>query len=362
MRIGISLLNFKPGAVGGIETYIRKMIEFSGGLAGKDQIVFLVHRAGRKVVPPGVDVVELDWSQPRVDLERILEAVTPWRAHSVERLIRQSGIDVLLYTQQSMFPKRSPVPSVLLVADVQYLFSPQYYSRFDLWFRKKIYIRSLALCSKIISISSVTAGHLSQYCGVAPSKIEVIHHGYNSAFAAEGDRSILPDGPYLYYPAVTYPHKGHAVLFKSFAALKRTGQISHRLVLSGAPNNHWRILKDLIRKEGMEKDILHFGYVTYGQVRTLYDGADAVLFPSEFEGFGIPVLEAAHLKKKLICSTLPIFDELGVPPEWQIDYRDPAQLLRALKQDGPTRLLKESISWEESIRRNLDVLRQVGGQ
>jgi glycosyltransferase involved in cell wall biosynthesis len=360
MRIGISLLNFKPGAVGGIETYIRKMVELSGGLCGGDQVVFFVHSANRHVLPDGAEFAELPWSQVQVDAARILEAFTPWRARALERLVEESGVEVMLFTQQSMFPKVTRIPSALLVADVQYLFSPQYYSRFDLAFRKRAYIGSLSRCSRIISISGVTARHLTEHCGVPSRKIDVIHLGFDPGKAAEGDLSVVPDVPYLYYPAVTYPHKGHAVLFRSFAALKRTGRIPHKLVLSGATNRYWNVLQKIIREEGIETDVLHRGYVTYGQVRALYDGADAVLFPTEFEGFGMPALEAVFLKKKLICSALPIFDELGVPREWQIDFSDPEQLLNALNRPGPTRLLKEPICWDEVVRRNLDIVRRTG--
>jgi glycosyltransferase involved in cell wall biosynthesis len=361
MRIGISLLNFKPGCVGGIETYIQKMIGLSGELSGTDQVVFFVHRGNRQVVPEGAETVEVPWPQHLIDLCRILEACTPWRARSIERQIERSGVDVMLYTQQSMFPLHSSVPSVLLVADVQYLFSPQYYSWLDLRFRKSIYLRSLKRCSRVISISGVTAGHLTGSCGVPPEKIDVIHLGYDPSAAADSDASLVPDEPYLYYPAVSYPHKGHARLFKSFALLKRSGKLCQKLVLSGARNRYWKRLEQIIHSEGMDGEIVHLGYVTSGQVRALYECADAVLFPTEFEGFGMPALEAVYLQKKLVCSRLPIFDELGIPPEWQIDYADPEQLYKALQQEGPTRLLNEPIGWQESIRRNMELLRLTGG-
>ena len=160
MRIGVSLLSFRPGKVGGIETYIRKVVEHAPLLAGNDEIVFFVTRANRQVVADDLDVVVVDYPQPVLNAFRILEAFTPWRARSVERQIIASGVDVMLYTQQTMFPKQSIVPSVLLVADVQYLISPQYYSWFDRQFRKKTYLPSMIACSKISAISEFTAGHL----------------------------------------------------------------------------------------------------------------------------------------------------------------------------------------------------------
>ncbi len=357
MKIGISLLNFMPGKVGGIETYIRKLIQFAPGLAGKDEIVFFVHRDNRASLPADVAGVELPWGQRQVDAARILEAFTPWRARAVESLIADSGVDVMLFTQQSMFPLHCPVPSVLLVADVQYLISPHYYSWLDLRFRKRIYVGSMHACSKIIAISSVTATHLQELCDISPEKIVVIHLGFDQVRELGETVPRLPDGPYLYYPAATHRHKGHAQLFRTFAQLKGSGRIPHKLVLTGSRNAYWKILARVINDEGMQAEITHLGFVTYGQVETLYAGADAVLFPTEFEGFGIPVLEAMSRQKKIICSRLPIFEELGVPSGWQVDFACPEQLLQALVSRGFMQFNIRHFSWQETITESLGNLR-----
>jgi glycosyltransferase involved in cell wall biosynthesis len=360
MRIGISLLNFRQGAVGGIETYIRKLIEHAPSLAGTDEVIFFTHLDNQNVVPDSACKIVVKHPQRVIDLFRILESCTPWRARSIERLITHANVDVMLYTQQSMFPLHSTIPSALLVADVQYLFSPQYYSWLDLRFRKSIYLASLQQCTKIIAISGVTANHLTEHCHVSADKIEIIHLGYDPKESPVESSVTTPDFPYLYYPAVTYPHKGHAQLIRTFAQLKRSGKMEQKLIFSGIQSSYWRILKKMIQSEGLADDIIHLGYVPYTQVQALYKGADAVLFPTEFEGFGIPVLEAVQFQKRIICSELPIFDELGVPHKWQIDYSDPLQLLKALQQEGPTTLTKEPIRWRESIARNMNLLRMMG--
>jgi len=359
MKIGISLLNLRPGAVGGIETYMRKLVEHVPALADNDEVVFFVHRDNEHILSPEVNRRVLNCSQRTMDIFRALEAFTPWRAHEAERLIVVSGVDVMLYTQQSIFPKITQVPSLLLVADVQYLLSPEYYSRFDLAFRKKIYIPSLSHCSRIASISQFTADHLVALCGIASEKIEVIHLGYDP-IDISGLPAVPPvDFPYLYYPAVSYPHKGHAQLFKTFARLTRSGQLTQKLVLSGGRNEYWKILDKIIQDEAIQDNVVHLGYVSYDEVKALYTGADAVLFPTEFEGFGIPVLEAAQLQKKVICSQLPVFDELGVPKEWQIDYADPAQLLTALRKENFTILERRPQIWKETVEHTLQLLRDL---
>ena len=104
MKIGISLLNLRPGKVGGIETYIRKVVEWASRVADGDEVVFFVHRDNRDVVPDSEKAVVVDCSQRAIDFFRTLEAFTPWRARSIERLIETSGVDAMFYTQQTIFP------------------------------------------------------------------------------------------------------------------------------------------------------------------------------------------------------------------------------------------------------------------
>lgn len=266
----------------------------------------------------------------------------------------------MFYTQQSVFPINTRVPSLLFVADVQYLFYPEYFSFADRSFRKISYLRSMQQATRITTVSRFTADHLIERCGVPGQKIRVIHHGYDPP-ADEPDEPVPSPvaPPYIYYPAASYPHKGHVRLFRSFADLKRRGLIRHRLLLSGDRNAYWPRLEKVIREEGMESEIVHMGYVSYDEVVALYRNADAIVFPSEFEGFGLPVLEAVRFRKKIICSRLETFAELGVPACWQIDFSDPDQLLRALAQAGPTSLEQEPISWPEAVRHTLEFVRET---
>lgn len=359
MRIGISLLNLRPGKVGGIETYIRKLVEWAPRVAGDDEVVFFVHRDNREVVPRPYEVVVVDCSQREMDLYRLLEAFTPWRARAIACQIEASGIAVMLYTQQTIFPINCGIPSLLFVADVQYLFHPEYFAFADIQFRKRSYLRSIQRATRITTVSQFSANHVVEQCGIPAERIKVIHHGFDPVSPPREDSDIVPDYPYLYYPSASYPHKGHAVLFRSLAELKRRGQLKYRLLLSGDRNKYWMKLEQLIREEGMEDEIIHQGYISYAEVVALYRHAAAIVFPSEFEGFGIPVLEAVQLQKKIVCSQIPTFGELGVPEHWQIDFSDPDELLRALEQDGPTQLERGPISWQEAVSRTVQLAKET---
>jgi alpha-1,3-rhamnosyl/mannosyltransferase len=95
-------------------------------------------------------------------------------------------------------------------------------------------------------------------------------------------------------------------------------------------------------------------------VAQLYHGAEAVVLPSQFEGFGLPVLEAVAFGRRVITSRLAVFDEVGLPAANQIDFTQPDQLLEAMRLPVPTVLTHPPQTWDDCARATLEVLRGMG--
>jgi glycosyltransferase involved in cell wall biosynthesis len=172
----------------------------------------------------------------------------------------------------------------------------------------------------------------------------------------------LEAGAFLYCPAATWPHKGHDRLFRAYAALRGAGRLPERLVLTGQRTPLWeRELLPLARKLGIEADIVHRGFVPRGEVEALLRGARAVVFPTRYEGFGLPVVEASAAGARVVASRLEVFDEIGLPPENQVDFDAPEEVAAALALPRPTRLVREPLGWPEVARRTVAVLRAAGG-
>jgi len=360
LRIAVSLLSFRPGLVGGAETYLRALLEHLPGEVGHDRLVAVMDRDLAAALPtPGFERAVLDASARRLVAGRVLEAFTPLRARAAERLFASLRADVALFPQQSIFPARVTVPAVLTVVDVQHLVFPEYFPLFDRLYRPRVYPRSMAAARRIIAISEFTKAELVARCGVAPEKVVAIPLGVTPFDPSAYSPYPGLETPYLYCPAATQPHKNHATLLESYAALRKAGRIPHRLVLSGMQTEGWPALERRIAALGVEKDVRHLGFIPYSDVHRVYAGADAVVFPTRYEGFGLPVIEAARHRRRVIVSDIPVFRELGVPAEWRIDFADPEQLAAALARAGPTRLEKEPATWAECARRTVEVLRGV---
>jgi glycosyltransferase involved in cell wall biosynthesis len=363
LRIAVSLLNLRPGRVGGAETYVRKLVAELPRVAGAGESLAAVmdETLAAELETPGWERVIVARSARGIVAERILEAFTPYRARAVERAFDRVGADVALFPQQSLFPKRVGVAAVLTVVDVQHLYHPENVAWFDRLFRPAIYPYSLRRAAHVIAISEFTRTTLLARCGVAAEKVTTIPLGYDG-----GGGDVAPTervrGPYLYYPAATFAHKNHAELLRSYATLRGRGDLTAKLVLTGMKTPAWKGLARLARQLGIADDVVHLGFLPYPEVRRVYAGADAVVFPSRYEGFGIPVVEAAvEFRKKVITSRLPVFDEIGVPAERQIEFADADALLAALRSPGPTELTRAPATWRECARRTVEVLRRAAG-
>lgn len=363
MKVAMSLLSLRPGQVGGAETYVRKLLaEMPGAAAPGDRLAAVMDRdLAAALETPGWERVVVPRSARAIVSERVLEAFTPYRALSLERILRELAPDAILFPQQSMFPKRAPARAVVTVGDLQHLHVPENIPLVERLYRRAIYPYSLRRADRLIAISEFTRVTLVERCGVAPERIAVIPHGYEPARVAAMPTDRVA-GPYLYYPAATFPHKNHAELIRSYAVLRRRGALEEKLVFTGMRTPAWRPLERLARDLGVERDVVHLGFLPYADTRRVFAGAEAVVFPSRYEGFGIPVVEAAvEFRKKVITGRLPVFDEIGVPRDRQIDFGDPEALLAALRAPGPTRLEREPATWTECARATLEALRAAAG-
>jgi glycosyltransferase involved in cell wall biosynthesis len=287
VKLALSLLSLRPGQVGGAETYVRQLVaKLPGVVAPEDRLVAVMDRdVAASLETPGWERVVLPRSGRAVIAGRILEAFTPWRCRAAERAFEAIGADVTFFPQQSIFPRRAPGPAVVTVGDVQHLFHPENIPLFERAFRPAIYPYSMRRAARLIAISAATRAALVERCGEDPDRIAVIHHGYDAEH-----RAVTPTdrvaGPYLYYPAATFPHKNHAELIRAYAVLRRRGDLSAKLVFTGKQTPAWPGLARLARHLGVATDVVHLGFLPWPEVRRVYAGAEAVVFPSRYEGFG----------------------------------------------------------------------------
>ena len=330
MNVGFSLLTLFPGRVGGSESNVRGLLEQFAAGNGPAAVTVL---ANRHVMRAYEDLDRGPVSLCEVRSYRPGDS-PPTRALAMAgaRLLRgraardvPPGLDILHYPVTVPIPSTS-LPRVTTVYDVQHHDMPQFFSRAERAFRRWAYDDAARTADLVLTTSAWSRERLVELLELEPERVEVVHMGvdlerFTPAPAAIDERLPaelgLPDR-FLVYPANLWPHKNHHRLV---AALARARDRELRLVLTGRDYGRLEGLMAEASSLGVRHRVLHLGYVERDALPALYRLAEAMVFPSLYEGFGSPPLEAMACGCPVAASVSGSLAEvcggatLGIEPE-----------------------------------------------
>jgi glycosyltransferase involved in cell wall biosynthesis len=238
---------------------------------------------------------------------------------SLEMLLRAPNV---LFVPAHTVPMIRPKSTVVTVHGLEYEFCPEAYS---FWARlyMRFFIRySCRVSDTVICVSENTKRDVMRLYGVPEEKIRVIYEGYNSNFnpPAGGQisnfqlnpKSKLPiSKPYLLFIGRLEERKNIVRILDAFEILKEKYQIPHQLVLVGKPGFGYERIRAKIQDSKFKIHIQELGYVSEEEKWELLRNADTFLFPTLYEGFGIPVLEAQSVGVPVVASNTSSLPEVG---------------------------------------------------
>jgi glycosyltransferase involved in cell wall biosynthesis len=301
---------------------------------------------------------------------RLLNAVAHLRYFAVDlpARARQAGCD-LIFSPSSLGPLRGRTPAVITVHDLaplQYAATLHWMSRAYLQSMLRIQLRrSAAVCT----VSTAVRGEiLTRFPSLDPARVHVIPDAPDPALLTAAPVPVAGvEAPFFLMVGTIEPRKNHETVLRAFAAhLERTPAAPEQLVLAGSPGWLYRPVFSLITTLGLESRVRSVGRVDPGQLRWLYQQSRGLLFPSFYEGFGIPVLEAFALGCPVIAARIPavlevagtgtarLLDPMDVPAWTQAIAS--AAVARDDKIIAAARERAASFSWEASARVLRDVL------
>jgi len=187
---------------------------------------------------------------------------------------------------------------------------PELFSAADLAYRKTVYAQ-LKQAFRVVTLSEHARERLLHHTNLQPEQIAVVGLGADSQVTPEA--SPVPNLParYLYYPANVWPHKRHELLFQIMSRLWEQQPDIHLVMSGGRSEQDRQTLKLLAEKYQCPPKRIHdLGYVSDGQLIMLYQKAEALLFVSQYEGFGMPMLEAMQQGCPVICAPLSAIPEM----------------------------------------------------
>lgn len=316
-NVAINLLWMVPGVVGGSETYTTRLLSgLSERDAGMTYTLFALPQFA-EAHPELASSFNVEYAPLTGQMKSFRVAgENSWLAFQA----RRRRIELIHHGGGTM-PLIRSTRSVLTIHDLQYLYFPEYFTKTKLAFLRQMVPRSAEAARLVLVPSEFSRRTVIERLHIDPSLVIVVPHGIAPRDVGEvtsdvRERFKLP-GPYFLYPAATYPHKNHLTLLRAF--LRVLGAYPEStLVLTGAKAwQEWVIAKEMaqritseIRKLGITSQVRQLGYVSTADLEALYREATALTFPSRFEGFGAPALEAMARGCPVIASNVTALPEV----------------------------------------------------
>ncbi len=314
MRVGINLLWLRPGEVGGSEMYVRRVLRaVSQAVASDGTAPIEWHLFGTEAaidsVRPGLASVT-----PHLAPEQF---VHPARRVLLERTwlrrVMRSDLDVVHHPGGTV-PFPSTIPTLLTIHDLQPLDDPTNFGGLKRRFLERAIPLSVARADLVVTPSNWVTQQVREKFSLSSDKVRTV-----SAFsdlrtttdehrASARVQALFDDGPLILYPAMTMRHKNHRVLFRAFSEAQRARPEIQLVCVGAIGRDH----DEISAAAAVTSSRIHLlGHVSSADLEALYLGAEMMVFPSRYEGFGLPILEAQQRGLPVVASTAGALPEVA---------------------------------------------------
>ena len=374
MKIAIDIRRMTEFGVG---TYIRNVVRTLGHL-DHDTTYFLIGSAAKVKeigpLPPNFHAV------PIPEPERSLKSFLAFRT-----IVKRLRVDLVHIPNLFSVPRFLPCPYVMTVHDLlEHLSRAREKTGF--WGAWHFYWtrRVLRGAARIFAVSNFTKTEIENLFGIPGGRIAVIYNAIDERFlhghASAADRQLIAERYQVTYPFLLYagrisPHKNVSRMIEAFSALKAELEKEQafpdlKLIIIGDDVSGNPDLRRTVVRSGMQNDVRFLGFVPIEVLRIFYDAAKIFVFPSLYEGFGLPPLEAMAHGTPVVTSNVSSLPEVVGNAAVLVHPENVFELMRALHRvllDQPLReQMKERsyrqvtrFSWEKSVRRMVEIYKEV---
>ncbi|MBI3694244.1 MAG: glycosyltransferase family 4 protein [Acidobacteria bacterium] len=272
-------------------------------------------------------------------------------------------------------PFLCPVPIVVTVHDISFIEHPEYFPGSRAWQLRLSTRITLQRAAKILTISEFSRQRIARCFHIDPDEIVVTPLAAQDHFrpldrakaACHVRERLGIEGPYVLTVGDIQPRKNQVGLVRAFRELvQATPHLPHRLVLAGKETWFSPHVREEVRRAGLDGRTVFTGFVPEEDLAALYNAADLFVFPSFYEGFGLPVIEAMACGRPVICSHSGSLPEVVDRAAILVDPHCTAELVQAMRdvlldKELQVRLGRQSLqragafSWRETARKTLDV-------
>ncbi|MDQ2984758.1 MAG: glycosyltransferase family 4 protein [Actinomycetota bacterium] len=331
----------------GDETYVAALLRELAPLASGLRLAAVTRRPD--LVPDGIEAIELP---ARSQIARM--------AVRMPLLLRRLR-PALVHFQHAL-PLASPSPAVVTVHDLSFERDPKLMGRRDRVVFRTMVPRSVRKAARVLAVSERTKQDLIERYAVPEEKIVVTPNGVDPAFTPDGPR---PNGtPYALFVGALQARKDPVVAVEALALLEDD---ELKLVFVGPDKGGAEETRRAVERSGLDGRVSFRGYVPQDELAELYRGAACLVFPSRYEGFGLPMLEAMASGTPVVASTAGALPEVAGNAAILVHEPDPAALAGGMERAiaDRQRLVAAGLerarlyTWTETARRTIEVYREL---
>ncbi len=343
MKIGIDAHSVGMGA-GGNETHYENLIRRLPRVDVRNEyVLYFSHLDEQRMAQYAVN-------------DRVTAKPLPWKSSylrvplALPKAIRHDRLDV--FHAQYVLPPFTRCKTLVTIADLAFEHYPESFPAIQRARCKFLIPASARNADHILTVSEFSKRDISERYRISPEKITVTYHGADGIFAPvppseareELARIYGIDGPFLLYVGRIQARKNLIRLVEAIAALKKRGA-PHKLVIAGRQDFQAAQLVAKVAELGLGQDVVFTGYVPTQDLPKFYSAAEAFVFPSIFEGFGLPVIEAMACGAAVVTSYGSSLEEVAGDAALLADPHSTESITSAID-----RVLRDD-AWREELRR-----------
>jgi glycosyltransferase involved in cell wall biosynthesis len=364
LRVGIDGRAFRSPAAG-VRRYLQGLVPALHALDDAPELVALGGDAAS--IPPGVAHIDEPPHPP---------TNAGWTLVGIPRSAARAGVD-LIHAPAYTAPFWAGVPTVVTVHDVSYELHPEWYPYRRDWLRRAFYRRSACGAAHVLTVSEFSAREIGQAYRIPRERVTVAHLGVSAAFAPvrQGLPCALPAAvrtPFLLHVGDLHQRRNLAVVVDAVLEARRHfGALpTLSLVLAGIDRGVADALCASAAEAGADEAVVPLGPVDEDELHRLYRCATALVYPSRYEGFGLPVLEAMASGTPVIASkggSIPeVLGDAGILLDPDDDHGWTAAIVRVVNDEGLRVRMSESglaraagFTWSRTACTTMEVYRRV---
>jgi len=363
----------------GVGTYIRNVVKTLARL-DRESKYFLIG-SPEKVAECGPLPGNFH-AVPLADRENTLKGSLEFRA-----IVKRLQCDVAHIPHLFWIPRGLPCPYVVTVHD---LLEHMYGARDRSNLRRRMHLqltrRALRKAARVVAVSQFTKSEIEKIMGIPDARIEVVYNAIDERFlhghATDTDRQLISERYQVNYPFVLYagairPHKNVVRTIEAFSALRteleKEKQLRDlKLIIIGDDLSGHPDLRRTVVRSGVQNDVRFLGFVPIEVLRIFYDVAKLFVFPSLYEGFGLPPLEAMAHGTPVVTSNTSSLPEVAGNAALLVNPENVFEIRRAMQKALLDATLRERMkergyaqaqrfSWTTSVSRILEIYKEVAG-